>query len=289
MQLRHVRCLGRCDYPRAGGRGASEVGMQSGQGSVPPLEDAVRAEIVAVIEADETGLGDVWRRTRDGQTPDEIREARGAQKPNFVWNYSRTARAIVDGDLPAASTVALTASRTLRRLLKENVFSPATRQVLEERLTELERLAADPSVRAVEDKQARDATARAEENAVPGIYVYTLPHYLRHPYDEKSERTLMKVGRADRSVIRRFREQTRTTALPEDPVLLRVYPTSEEQSIDKERVFHRLLEAADHDRSQARTGGTEWFLTSTKFLDEIASAFGMEIREVTDLADVLSQ
>jgi hypothetical protein len=261
--------------------------MQTSDETGLPTEDSVRAEIVAVIEADDTGLGDVWRRTHAGQTPDEIREARGTLRTTFVWNYTRTARAIADGDLPTASTVALTASRTLRRLLKENPFTPATRDVLEERLAELERRAADPNARAVEDKQARDATVRAEDNAIPGIYVYTLPHYLRHPYDEDSQRTLMKVGRADSSVIRRFREQTRTTALPEDPVLLRIYPTTEVESIDKERLFHRLLEAADHDRSSARTGGTEWFLTSTKFLDEVASSFGLEVRVVADLSDVL--
>ena len=123
---------------------------------------------------------------------------------------------------------------------------------------------------------------------MPGIYVYSLPHYVRHPYDEESGRTLLKVGRADRSVIKRFREQTRTTALPEDPVLLRVYPCGEESSSVMEGKFHSLLEAADHDRSKARTGGTEWFLTSLKFLDEIATTLGLQARQVTDLAEAVS-
>jgi hypothetical protein len=59
------------------------------------------------------------------------------------------------------------------------------------------------------------------------------------------------------------------------------FPTS----ADVERTFHRLLEAADHDRSKARTGGTEWFLTSVKFLDEVAAKFKLEVREVADLAE----
>lgn len=42
--------------------------MHAGQAGGPPVDDPVRAEIVAVIEADETGLGDVWCRTRDLQT-----------------------------------------------------------------------------------------------------------------------------------------------------------------------------------------------------------------------------
>jgi hypothetical protein len=152
-------------------------------------------------------------------------------------------------------------------------------------LSILETRAADPNARAAEEKRAVDVSVEVEEHAVPGIYVYALPHYVRHPYDEESHRTLLKVGMANRSVIRRFREQTRTTALPEDPVLLRVYMTGDDDAPEKERVFHRLLEAADHDRSTARTGGTEWFLTSVRFLDEVALTLGLEIRDVVDLAD----
>jgi hypothetical protein len=104
-------------------------------------------------------------------------------------------------------------------------------------------------------------------------------HYLRFPYDQLSGRTLMKVGRSDRDVIKRFREQIRTTALPEEPVLLRIYESSlNEMSLAIiEKRFHSLLEAADHDRSAARTGGTEWFLTSLKFLDEIGSTLGLQV------------
>ena len=247
--------------------------------------DSVRAEVEAVLLAEEGGLGDVWRRTQAGETPDEIRIARGAERPNFVWSYNRTAKALLDGDLPTAPTVAVQTARTFRRILKENQFSPTTRAVLEERLGTLELRAADPEAKAVEDKLAIEATVTAEEHGVPGVYVYSLPHYIRHPYDDESGRTLMKVGRADRSVIRRFREQTRTTALPEDPVLLRIYPCDADSSTEFERTFHRLLEAADHDRSKARTGGTEWFLTSLRFLDEIALVLHLEVQEVSDLAD----
>jgi hypothetical protein len=95
-------------------------------------------------------------------------------------------------------------------------------------------------------------------------------------------RTLLKVGRSDRSVIARFRDQVRTTALPEDPILLRVYVTTSEDAIHRERQFHQLLEAADHDRSTARTGGTEWFLTSLRFLDAVAATVGLDVHDVYD-------
>jgi hypothetical protein len=247
--------------------------------------DSVREEIIRAIEADETKFGDVWKRTQMGQSSDEIRQAHGLEHGNYVWNHLRIAKAIIEGDIPAAPTVAITAERKLRKMLTIGAFSPAAEKVLRERLTLLEANAANPGAIAAEDKEAKDATERAEASAVTGIYVYSLPHYIRYPYDTESGRTLFKVGKADRDVIRRFRDQTRTTALPEDPVLLRVYETGDASAGEKERMFHGLLEAADHDRSKARTGGTEWFLTSLKFLDKIASSFGMPVRDVVALAD----
>ena len=175
--------------------------------------------------------------------------------------------------------------RSLRRFMKDHDFSPAAREVLDERLTLLQSKASDQGALATEQRSAQAATATVEQAGTPGVYVYSLPHYLRHPFDEESGRTLLKVGHADGSVIKRFREQTRTTALPEDPVLLRLYPCDPGTSLERERLFHTMLEAADHDRSTARTGGTEWFLTSLKFLDAIARSQQMEVHVVSELAD----
>ncbi len=250
----------------------------------PPIlpVDAQRSEIEALLVADRTALGDIWRRTQAGETPEQIQAARGAAFPNFVWSYLRTARALIDGDLPTAPTVALATARTFRRILNEAALSPGTDAALRANLALLESRAASEAARVIEDEAALDTTELAEAEAVQGIYVYALPHYLRHPYDEESNRTLLKVGRSDRSVIRRFREQTRTTALPEEPVLLRIYVTPSEDTIAREREFHELLDAADHARSLARTGGTEWFLTSVRFLDTVAATLHLEIRRVYD-------
>lgn len=108
---------------------------------------------------------------------------------------------------------------------------------------------------------------------------------MNYKYDPDTDRTLMKVGKSDRDVIQRFNEQTRTTALPEAPVLLRIYESKSKTAglSEIEKTFHELLEAADHDRSTARTGGTEWFLTSLKFLDKIAFVLGMTITTNEDL------
>lgn len=235
------------------------------------------------LEADPTRLGEVYRLNNEGLTPDEIARRLEVATSNFVWNYTRMADALLDGDLPSAPTVALGVARKFRRLLRDRTFPAAVRRYLEVNLEELERRADDPEARSAEIEAAEKNTQVAESRNDRGIYVYALPHYLRHPTDALSGHTLMKVGRSDSDVILRFRSQTRTTALPEEPILLRVYRAEpDEPTSPLEATFHRLLEAAAHSRSVARTAGREWFETSTRFLDEVARALELSIEVVND-------
>src|SRR3954454_598797 len=39
--------------------------------------ESVRTEIIAFLKEDQSALGDVWRRTQDGETPADIQAARG--------------------------------------------------------------------------------------------------------------------------------------------------------------------------------------------------------------------
>lgn len=249
-------------------------------GSVRPTPE-VQAEIVDFIRNDQSRLGEVFLARERGLTREQIATELGVATSGFVSNYTRTIRSLVDGELPAAPTLASGTARTFRRFLKDGDWSPAAHKYLERNMEELERRASDEAARTVEAEQAKAQTERAESENAPGVYVYALPHYLRYPYD-KSGRTLMKVGRSDSDVIQRFRNQTRTTALPEEPILLRIYRTERQTSADAEERFHRLLEAADHHRSVAKTAGREWFVTSTRFLDEVAKTLSLPIEVVND-------
>jgi hypothetical protein len=264
--------------------GHSPTGSEFTEPSNP--DQAVRDEVASLLEVDDGLLGEVYRNVKAGMTDDAIREARGAAGVAFVWHYKRIIRALLDGDLPTAPSVAAKNASFFRRLLKNVDLSPATRQVLEARLEILESRAADPEAQAVEEKKALKATKEAEQHAVPGIYVYTLPHYLRHPYDSETGHTLLKVGHSGTSVIQRFNSQKRETVLPEEPVLLRVYPTDVAKSAEIEKQFHGLLDAADHLRREGRAVGREWFLTTTKFLDQIAATLGLKRQEVYDPDDL---
>jgi T5orf172 domain len=249
-------------------------------GPVQPSE-VVRQELQAYLAADSSRIGEVYRLLEEGLAGDAIAErleggAAGA------WQYRRMVRAVLDGNLPTAPTVALAAARRYRTLLKTPGLSAATRSYLQVNLDELERRASDPARLDEEAQQASKQTQQAEARNEVGVYVYALPHYIRHPYDQASGRTLLKVGHSNSDVIVRFRSQTRTTALPEEPILLRIYRTGGDSAAPAESTFHRLLDAADHSRSIGKSVGREWFLTHTRFLDEIAKTLSLDIDVINE-------
>lgn len=242
-----------------------------------PPPPALVAEFEVFLDQDVSLYGEIWRMGKKGMSDEDIRKARGASTPNFIWNYRRYTKALLEGHLPKSPTMLRETGVLFRRILRTTNASPEATAFLSSGLLEIENRMNNPTLQAIEEKEVLSTSVNLEKRNTPGIYVYSLMHYLRYPYDAISGRTLMKVGRSDRDVIQRFREQTRTTALPEEPVLLRIYRgknTDGELSVI-EKKFHALLEAADHARSAARTGGTEWFLTSLKFLDEIADTLSM--------------
>ena len=260
--------------------GNGEIDDESALGAVVPSPE-VREELEEFLRNDTSRIGEIYNLQLEGLNREEIRERFGLENSSFVWNYDRKIRAILDGDLPTSPSIVRGCARKLRVLLRNGDFSHETRATLQANLEVLVEQQNDLQSAERETEEALRRAASVEAEGVSGVYVYVLPHYLRYPYDPDSGRTLLKVGRSDRDVIQRFRNQTRTTALPEEPLLLRIYPTEDgEGSTEMERKFHRLLEAADHDRSRARTGGTEWFLTSVRFLDEVAITLGLEVREV---------
>jgi hypothetical protein len=243
--------------------------------------DEVAQEVRDALQTDETRMGDVYRALALGKTPAEIAAELGTQTSNFVNKYQRFARAIETGDLPSAPTMIRECGTAMRGFLNRHYaqLSPGTIKVLESRILTLNNIRIDPVAEEHEDLRIRQRTQSAERQAVAGIYVYTLPHYRKHPVepaiDESlAHRTLMKVGMSDSDVIRRFRHQERNTSLPEDPELLRIY-TGTTEMLPLERRMHRLLRAADHRQNSGRASGTEWFLTSLKFLDAIATDMGL--------------
>jgi hypothetical protein len=105
-------------------------------------------------------------------------------------------------------------------------------------------------------------------NSSGGVYVYSYPQYLTYPRHPDG-RTLYKVGKADRVIKNRIDGQVRFTAMPEDPVLLRVYGPA-----DAEHRLHQELRSLGHHHA-GRLCGEEWFLTDPPTLDLAAGRCDM--------------
>lgn len=260
--------------------------MESTEQSV--TDDKLQKDVVAALEVDDTILGYVYRSTRDGKSEAQMAEEQGTQYTNWVWNYRRQLKSLLDGVLPTAPSVARQSAGMLRNFSRRHSerLSPEVIHLLDQRAKVCLASSENSELQEVEDEQLDQQGRNAEKAGVVGIYVYTLPHYYKFPMqpsdlDRRHDRTLMKIGKSDSDVIRRFREQVRTTALPEDPRLLRIY-TGVEDKGDVEGRFHRLLSAADHRRNRGRAAGSEWFLTSLTFLDALAIDMGLNVHFALD-------
>lgn len=254
---------------------------QSMDRTIPTAD--VRTELEVWLSNDESRVGEVYRLTGQGYAPAEIAHELEVSTYTFVYSAKRIIACLLEGKVPTKPSVADAVARKIRSILKSPALSDPSRAYLRHLHGEVDKWANNEAARDVEFEEASKETKDAESKNTVGIYVYALPHYITHRYDADTGRTLMKVGHSANDVIERFRSQTRTTALPEEPLLLRIYTTAGDADASKkaERVFHRLLEAADHYRSVARSAGKEWFTTSTRFLDEVARVMKLEIIEVS--------
>jgi hypothetical protein len=240
-----------------------------------------RLEVSALLEADGTAAGDVWRRLKAGKTPQQIAEEDGTNV-GPVYSFINLHNALLEGTVSSAPSVARGVAGSVRKWRKTKALSEQLRQGFEEQEQLLNAVVNDSQASEAESEEAIEKSKAAEAENIAGIYVYTLPHYVRYPYDRKTGRTLLKVGHSSVDAPYRANSQTRVTSLPEDPWLLRIYPA--ESSLNAERQFHGFLRDADHDGVRGTRTGAEWFLTSLKFLDRIATTLGLEVRIINDFA-----
>ena len=250
-------------------------------------------EVERALDKDETRLGEVWRLSQQGVSEEEIAKELNVKTTGMVYGTRRYIKAIREDILHLPQSRLRRCENILRKFVKDHqeYLSPITVSLLQERATECARRANDPVRREEEEQKFERQTSDAEQEEVPGIYVYALPHYLRYSVetsenDETDDRTYLKVGMSERDAIKRFRQQRGSTALPEQPVLLRIYIGSNGMDIaEVERKIHRHLAAADHVRNSERGAGQEWFLTHLKLLDSTAELLGLQTHFAFDDSD----
>lgn len=196
-------------------------------------------------------LSDVYRAmvvTRPAAGPTELLPLTNCANAGVVGNRRVVVLAILDGVELTSASVARQAASTVRSMFKA-AKDPAVGTHLARVLTTLE--AAATSSHAVEQEteqlESDSAVLAGALKQASGVYVYTYPHYWRHPYVADSERRLLKVGRTTDKAWTRVVTQARQTGMPEDPLLLRVYKADDPTAA--ESAFHMLLDAAEHHRS----------------------------------------
>lgn len=198
-----------------------------------------------------------------------------------VANIQSSIRAIRYGEIPDAPSRARLAKSAASSFLKQHrdVLSHGAMAHLEQVIASSAAIAANTSAQDVEETELHKKGDELENTLVMegGVYVFTFPHYWWYPTVEGTDRTLLKVGMTTKDAGVRVKTQARQAGLPEDPLLLRVYQSPTLEPAALERVFHRLLRAADHVREPSSSGGKEWFETSIEFLDTVAEVVGASV------------
>jgi hypothetical protein len=234
------------------------------------------AEVEELLSRDEAREGQLWRWYRDGRTDTEWQTAKNVK--TAPTNARHTIAALTYGVVPTGPSYADVDARVLRKWLSSKDMSRELREVLTSQLRILDEVATGP--RSATTRPGRGTRPGATQTPrMPGVYVYGLPWILAHP-DAQTNRTLLKVGHSAVDVFSRVASQSRTTALPEDPLLLRIYPC--EESARAEAQFHDRLSRAGHLRPDTTYAGKEWFETTVEFLDGVASELGLDVQVVND-------
>jgi hypothetical protein len=250
----------------------------------PDLAGAAREEIHLLLSADQRLLGDAYRARRKHPTlsATALHQYTEAANVGALHNLLTGIQVISGEKIPKKLNPARSARSNVRSIRKRAQNNEAIAH-LNDLEMKLDEVISDPAAGDVEtaelaaDSSKLEAEANQDLNGASGVYVYTYPHYWRYPYREDSERRMFKVGRTAAGAWDRVKKQSRTTGMPEDPRLLRVYVS--ENIVENEAKFHKILDAAEHERSKGLYCGKEWFVTTIDFLDTVAWALGMNVKK----------
>lgn len=152
-----------------------------------------RTEVASLLDDDEGNIGDAWRRLKAGETPQQVAESWGVTV-GPVYSFINLQNALLDGTVSSGPSVARGVAGRIRTWLRTKPLSPQLRQALELQEQQLNAVVNDAQAARTESDEAVQKSKDAEAEDIAGIYVYTLPHYIRYPYDPKTGRTLLKVG-----------------------------------------------------------------------------------------------
>lgn len=147
--------------------GVSDTGIvgvpePSDIGQVAPSAE-VRARLVEFLETDDSRLGQVYRGQQRDLSPEAIAADLGVSTSRFTWNQARIARALLEGDLPTAPTVAQAVAQKFRSMLSSEQFDGPVQTYLETNLRVLEQHAPKDEIAVERLSRVRELRVREPE------------------------------------------------------------------------------------------------------------------------------
>ena len=253
-------------------------------------EERYRDQIRKALESDDRRLGDVYKILEGNMDSPDFKGV--ASKLNLTTVGTVTAavgsintllecRRLTNGPRLAGQRASMLRSFVKRH---SSQLSEDSRDRLLALSEEHDRVATDEEAIARENQEIEKNTESESEGKVPGVYVYTFPHYIKYPVvptddDDTNPRTYLKIGHSSKDMMARVRKQAadNKTVIPEPPVILRMYKCPSGESAEMEKKIHRHLSAADHNPNRNKDAGTEWFLTHLQLVDSTADLLGLEL------------
>ena len=193
-------------------------------------------EIEAILDIDQRRIGQVWREIQQhGRVAEKIRDALKLATVGTVTSCLGSIDTLRKCEqLTSAPTLASQRASMLRGFLKRHDanLTQATKDRLEDLVRKHDHASTDETEIAKESQELEEKDQGLREGT-PGIYVYTLPHYMKHPVlpnddADSDHRTYLKVGKSDRDAAKRMAQQS-TTALPEPIMVLRRYTKAKKE------------------------------------------------------------
>ena len=253
-------------------------------------------EVRSLLEQDVTALGQVyiaWQKIGENETLIRVSEQAEIPYGTVAAKSQIIKQLLQSGALPSTSTQCITIANDIRRFK-----SRSSVDISESASLRIDGIVEDLLAKS-EDSElvAKEKTKNIQKDEAfsqkAGIYVYTYPHYRKHPAikasaDNPAVRYHLKVGKTIRNTKIRVKEQT--AGMPESPIpLLMIVGKSgvdfsiENALIDNlERQIHEHLEVVGHARYGENGGGKEWFLSNKETIVSIADLLGLEFEDPDD-------
>ncbi len=259
-------------------------------------------EIRIMLENDGKALGGVymaWHELGEKSTLNEISETKGIPYGTTASNYQIIKQLLQIGGPPTTTSQCRSIAKGIIRFKNRSTqeVSDNTSSKIDVIINDLLAKSEDPNLIAKENRENIQKDNIFSQKS--GIYVYTYPHYRKHPEiestDDTAERYHLKVGKTARSAKRRVSEQT--AGMPEDPVPILLITGEEEKEfkdqpdlLDKvEKSIHEHLAIIGHATLGNKGGGKEWFLTNKETIESMAKLMGLKIRDADDKSETNNQ